>query len=111
MKELKDGLWGSVHPDTPMHVLRFKDFESFGKIPRSSDRQTVPLSKVPGSKLVFISHRWLRPWHTKEECEKNGHEWAGCDPFLCIHLSCAASAASACPASLTHQSTSSFASS
>ena len=26
---------------------------------------------------MFISHRWLRPWHTKEECEKNGHVWAG----------------------------------
>jgi hypothetical protein len=50
-----------------------------GRIPRSSDHQTVLLSKVQGFKVVFISHRWLRPWHTEQECKKNGHEWAG-DP-------------------------------
>ena len=26
---------------------------------------------------MFISHRWLRPWYTREECEENGHVWAG----------------------------------
>ncbi len=30
-----------------------------------------------GTKLVFISHRWLRPWHTQKECESNRHLWAG----------------------------------
>ena len=29
------------------------------------------------AQVVFISHRWFRPWHTKEECEENGHVWAG----------------------------------
>jgi len=29
------------------------------------------------TQIAFVSHRWLRPWHTKEECEKNGHIWAG----------------------------------
>ena len=29
------------------------------------------------AQVVFISHRWLRPWYTREECEKNGHVWAG----------------------------------
>ena len=24
-----------------------------------------------------MSHRWYRPWQTREECEANGHEWAG----------------------------------
>ena len=34
--------------------------------------------KLTGVEQVyFVSHRWLRPWHTKEECEKNGHIWAG----------------------------------
>jgi hypothetical protein len=61
-----------------MHVVDFKKFESFGKLPRSSDRITRDLCEVPGdTTLVFISHRWLRPWHTKEECEANGHVWAG----------------------------------
>jgi hypothetical protein len=33
---------------------------------------------LPGvAQVVFISHRWFRPWHTKEECEENGHAWAG----------------------------------
>lgn len=77
MKALRRDLWGSVHPDAPMRVVRFSSLEAFGELPRSSDNQTVLLSEKPDAKIVFISHRWLRPWHTREECEKNGHEWAG----------------------------------
>ncbi len=37
----------------------------------------MDVSELPiVAKLVFISHRWLRPWHTREECERHGHEWA-----------------------------------
>ena len=77
MSELKVNMWGSVHPDAPMRVVLYQTFKSFGKLPRSSDKQTVPLSQVPGKKVVFISHRWLRPWHNPQDCEANGHEWAG----------------------------------
>jgi hypothetical protein len=85
-----------------MRVVRFSDFERFRKIPRSShcifenfkkataqlphacddhEKEKIDLINVSelsgGDKLIFISHRWLRPWHTKEECEREGHEWAG----------------------------------
>ena len=41
-----------------MRVVHFGTFETFGKIPRSSDGQTVKLSDLPlDSKVVFISHR------------------------------------------------------
>jgi hypothetical protein len=77
MAVLKGSLWGSVDRDAPMRVVRFGEFEKFESLPRSSDKKTVLLSEVPDCKIIFISHRWLRPWHTKEECEKNEHEWAG----------------------------------
>ena len=72
-----------------MRLVKFADFERFGRIPRSSDRRSsardaqdkldlMEIEDVSGDeKLVFISHRWLRPWHTREECEAQGHEWAG----------------------------------
>lgn len=77
-----------------MRVLRFSDFERFGKIPRSSDSKkatselaqdcshsTVDLIDITmlsrDEKVIFISHRWLRPWKKQEECERNRHEWAG----------------------------------
>jgi hypothetical protein len=38
----------------------------------NSMRETADVSQI-----AFISHRWLRPWPTKKECEENGHTWAG----------------------------------
>jgi hypothetical protein len=61
-----------------MRVVKFETFKQFGKIPRSTDDLTQEVSMIPGeSKIVFISHRWLRPWHTKKDCEDKGHKWAG----------------------------------
>jgi hypothetical protein len=61
-----------------MLVVQFSEFRNFGKLPRSSDKITVNISEVSAErKLVFISHRWLRPWTTQEACEGQGHEWAG----------------------------------
>jgi hypothetical protein len=82
-------LHGSVKAEAPMHTVQFVDFEHFGKFPRSSDRRTSACNGPDkldffelkdvfwDEKLIFISHRWLRPWHTQEECEAQGHEWAG----------------------------------
>jgi hypothetical protein len=80
VKELK-GLYASVLPEAPMRVIAFLDFERFGMIPRSSDTRKTQkgaskesdqvsgkllhlhdVNEVPGDmKLIFISHRWLRP--------------------------------------------------
>jgi hypothetical protein len=78
MKGLKD-LYASVLPEAPMLIIRFSDFERFGMIPRSSDtRKTredatdvdedgklldlLEVNHVSADmKLIFISHRWLRP--------------------------------------------------
>jgi hypothetical protein len=62
-----------------MQVVRFSDFEAFGQLPRSSDNLTELLSDMNNEDVfvVFISHRWLRPWHTREECVQQGHTWAG----------------------------------
>jgi hypothetical protein len=61
-----------------MCVVKFVDFQRFGKLPRSSDRLTCNISQVSfEEKMVFISHRWLRPWHTQKKCEGYGHVWAG----------------------------------
>ena len=39
----------------------------------------TPLADVDPAKdrVVFVSHRWLRPWVTQHECEANGAVWAG----------------------------------
>jgi hypothetical protein len=67
-------LCGSVRSEAPMQVVRFNEFEAFGELPRSSDNITELLSAMDDDVIVvFISHRWLRPWHTREECERNGH--------------------------------------
>lgn len=69
---------GSIDTRTPMLVVDYKTFKKHGRIPRSDDKVTKKLSDVPAdAKLVFISHRWLRPWHNKQDCEKNGHVWGG----------------------------------
>jgi len=77
IRQLKS-LVDSIHAEATMLVVDFDKFASFGKLPRSSDRITRDVRGAPGDvKVVFISHRWLRPWHTREECEANGHIWAG----------------------------------
>jgi hypothetical protein len=61
-----------------MYVVEFKKFEKFGELPRSSDKLAKDISQVSGdTRIIFISHRWLRPWHTQQECEREGHKWAG----------------------------------
>ncbi len=79
MKDLKS-LHASVLPEAPMRIIAFADFERFRMVPRSSDirkRQKwssrdsgkegklldmLNVNDVPGDmKLIFISHRWLRP--------------------------------------------------
>jgi hypothetical protein len=61
-----------------MRVVAFETFKEFGKLPRSSDNVTQEASLVPGTaKLIFISHRWLRPWTTQQKCEEERHVWAG----------------------------------
>jgi len=84
MRVLKGSLVGSVDHRAPMRVLQFLTFarhtDEDGRqcIPRSTDQITLLLSEVPDdAKLVFVSHHWLRPWRTQEECEGAGHEWAG----------------------------------
>jgi hypothetical protein len=67
-----------MHADSPMSVVKFESFQQFGSLPRSSDKMTVQVPQLSGnSKLVFISHRWLRPWRSQQECENHGHVWAG----------------------------------
>jgi hypothetical protein len=71
-------LFNSIKKDSPMLVVEFKSFSKFGKLPRSNDKLTKEVSLLPAEhKIVFISHRWLRPWQSKQECEEQGHEWAG----------------------------------
>lgn len=77
MQELKK-IWSTVDKDASMRVISLVDLKALGRLPRSSDGKTVLLEEVPEeAKIVYVSHVWLRPWHTKEDCESNGHEWAG----------------------------------
>jgi hypothetical protein len=77
MQELTN-LFDDISEDAPMHVVSFQTFKLHGELPRSSDHLTQPVSLLPGeAKIIFISHRWLRPWHTQHECEEQGHPWAG----------------------------------
>jgi hypothetical protein len=77
MRELTK-LVDDISPDAPMRVVSFQAFKQHGKLPRSSDHVTQLVSLLPGeAKIIFISHRWLRPWHTQQECEEQGHAWAG----------------------------------
>jgi hypothetical protein len=67
IKVLED-LVESIEGEAPLRIVSFSDFQKFGKLPRSSDNLTFEISMATlDMKLVFISHRWLRPWHTKEE--------------------------------------------
>jgi hypothetical protein len=75
IKDLED-LYETIRPEAPMRVVHFSVFENLHELPRSSHRVTVDMREIPGdSKLVFISHRWLRPWTTREECEQNKQQW------------------------------------
>ncbi len=71
-------LANSILAESSMKIITFTDFEKLGKLPRSCDRKAQDISVASvHTKLVFISHRWLRPWKTREECERNKHVWAG----------------------------------
>jgi len=62
----------------PFRVVPFKALQEYGKMPRSDSGITRLDSEMPRNmKVAFLSHRWLRPWTTKEETEENGAEWAG----------------------------------
>jgi hypothetical protein len=55
-------LFNGIKAESPMCVVELATFEKFGRLPRSSDKKTIELDVVPSdAKLVFISHRWLRP--------------------------------------------------
>jgi len=78
MRALKNDMIGSIDLRAPMRVIKYLTFKEHGRIPRSDDKVTKKLSEVPDDAMLgFISHRWFRPWHTKEECEANGHVWWG----------------------------------
>ena len=77
MQELTN-LFEEIFADAPMMVISFETFKQHGKLLRSNEKVTKDVSSVLGeAKLIFISHRWLRPWHTQKECEDEGHTWAG----------------------------------
>ena len=107
IRVLRDDMLGSIDPRAPLRIIKHATFKGHGRVPRSNDMKTVLLSEAPKDakvlsrafcdafccvcdavwlltakkigavQIVFISHRWLRPWHTKVECEAKGHEWAG----------------------------------
>lgn len=71
-------LWATVDKDTPMRAVSFEQLEELGHLPRSSDQTAMQLQDIPvQAKIVYISHRWARPWQTMFECMKYGHKWAG----------------------------------
>ena len=69
--------WASVNQSlAPMRVVRYSDLEKHGKLPRSSDGITIPLTEVgEDERIVFCSHNWKRG--DEEQCKKNGHVWQG----------------------------------
>ena len=69
---------GRIDPLTPFTAVPFLKFKGYGQMPRSDKGLAVPVTDMSESTVVvFISHRWLRPWPTQEECEANGAVWAG----------------------------------
>ena len=76
IKALKEQ-WESVDQRlAPMRVVRYSDLEKHGKLPRSSDGITIPLTEVgEDERIVFCSHNWKRG--DEEQCKKNGHVWQG----------------------------------
>mmetsp|Transcript_22053 Transcript_22053/g.63074 ORF Transcript_22053/g.63074 Transcript_22053/m.63074 type:complete len:625 (+) Transcript_22053:141-2015(+) len=70
-----------VDPLAPFRAVKFDDLKAYGRLPRSDAKIAKPFdamaSMTMNNHVFFMSHRWLRPWHSKEECERNGHVWAG----------------------------------
>ena len=56
-------IWETVKQDrAPMVVVSLAAFEAHGRVPRSSDGMATPFLALPsGAKVLFVSHRWLRP--------------------------------------------------
>lgn len=82
-QRLKMALRNEVKPEAPFRAVPFEALKNHGKLPRSSDNLAKTLAEIEGAckstkkniKVVFLSHRWLRPWSTKEECERKGGTW------------------------------------
>ncbi len=71
-------LANSIDPRSPLTAVPYTALRDLGYIPRSSEEVAVPVSALSKrTKLIFFSHRWLRPWVSQEECESNGEAWAG----------------------------------
>lgn len=52
--------------------------KAYGQLPRSDARLAIPYDEMEDDiPVIFLSHRWFRPWRSQEECEQNGHTWAG----------------------------------
>jgi len=67
-----------VDPHAPFRVVRFPDLKAYGQLPRSDARLAIPYDEMEDDiPVIFLSHRWFRPWRSQEECEQNGHTWAG----------------------------------
>ena len=43
--------------------------KQLGRIPRSNENEAILADAMPDRKIIFVSHRWLRPWMTREECD------------------------------------------
>ena len=70
-------LKAEIQPEAPFVVVPWTAFRGYGRLPRSSDHLAIEVDDPESKHVIFLSHRWYRPWQTREECEANGHEWAG----------------------------------
>mmetsp|Transcript_10103 Transcript_10103/g.29394 ORF Transcript_10103/g.29394 Transcript_10103/m.29394 type:complete len:529 (+) Transcript_10103:156-1742(+) len=67
-----------VDPRAPFLVVSFEDLRANGRLPRSDSGLAKPLDESDQDmRVIFVSHRWMRPWPTQEECEQHGAKWAG----------------------------------
>lgn len=67
-----------IEAEAPFAVVPFNVLKEHGRIPRSDSGLTTPGKEMlPGTKVAFLSHRWLRPWPSEEETLANGKQWAG----------------------------------
>ena len=61
-----------------MQVVQFYDFKTADGMPRSSEGVTQDIEDVPDDAILcMVTHKWVRPWHDKADCEKHSHQWAG----------------------------------
>ena len=68
----------SIDPRSPLTAVPYTVLKDLGYIPRSHENMAITVSSLPvETKLIFFSHRWLRPWRSQDECEANGQTWAG----------------------------------